>query len=408
MMRKKSKATSQQTPGTDQEFEKYYHTLPNPLYGQLDNSSTPVVAPKPKRSAKKIIKRVLLTLLVVAVLAGGWVGWKVVYNSGKIFGWKSVLGAFSSTKLKGEDDGRVNILLAGNSADDPGHNGAELTDSIMIVSIDTKDNSGFMLSIPRDMYVDIPGHGYAKINEAYEDGEADHFSESGYAAGGMGLLEEVVDQNFGINSNYYALVNYSALRDAVNAVGGVTVNIQSSDPRGLYDPSPDLDNNRQPLVDLSNGEHTLNGVQALGLARARGDARGSYGFAASDFERTANQRLLLLALKDKASSLGVLGNPIKVGNLFDSLGNNVKTDMKLNEVLRLVTLLKKIPSSKLTSNALNTPGGTNYLTSETTDSGQSVLVPKAGEDDYSQIQAYVQQLISSEVSAGQASSKTTN
>ncbi len=394
------------TAERDEAFGKYYRTLPNPLYAQAGQSE-PTEPPKSRRSWKKIFKRSAITLLVVLLCAGGWVGWKFVYNSSKIFGWRSLLGAFTSAKLKGESNGRVNILLAGNSADDPGHSGADLTDSIMVVSIDTKDNSGFLLSIPRDLYVKIPGHGYGKINEAYEDGESDHFSQAGYAAGGMGLLEQVVEQDFGLSSDYYALVNYAALRDAVNAVGGVTVNIQSSDPRGLYDPSPDLDNNRQPLVRLSNGEHTLNGVQALGLARARGDHYGSYGFAASDFERTANQRLLLLALKDKASSLGVLSNPITVGNLFDSLGNNVKTDFKLNEVRRLVTILKKIPSSKLTSEALTMPNGTNYLTSETNSYGQSVLVPKAGPDDYSAIQAFVQQLVSAEATAGTASSSST-
>ena len=344
-----------------------------------------------KRNWKKIIKRTFIILLIVGLLAGGWVGWKAVSNSAKIFGWGNLFGLFSKTKLDGEDQGRVNILLAGNSADDPGHGGANLTDSIMIMSLNTQDNTAFLLSIPRDLYVDIPGNGYAKINEAYQDGEADAFSENGYASGGMGLLEKTVSQHFGIHLHYYALVNYSALRDAVNAVGGIKINIQSSNAKGLYDPSPDLTTGL-PLVDLPNGWQTLDGQQALGLARSRGDSYYAYGFPRGDFDRTEHQRQILVALKEKAGSVSTLSNPLKVGELFDSFGNNVKTDLELNEAKRLYDLLKKVPSNSITSASLNDGEEHNLLQSYTTRFGQSALVPKAGVDDFSEIQAYVQQL----------------
>lgn len=375
--------------------------LPNPAYLSGMDMKSPQ-EPK-KRNWKKIFKRVGITLGVLILLAGGWVGWKFVSNSAKIFGWGNLFGLFQQTKLKGEDEGRVNILLAGNSADDPGHGGGDLTDSIMIMSINTKDNTAFLLSIPRDLYVNIPDQGYAKINEAYQDGERADFSESGYADGGMGLLEKTISQNFGISFHYYALVNYSALREAVNAVGGITVNIQSTDPRGLYDPSRDLTTGGA-LVNLSNGTHTLNGQQALALARARGDAYGSYGYARSDYTRTENQRMILIALKDKVSSSSTLANPIKLGELFDSLGNNVKTDMKLAEVKRLYTVTKKIPSADIASASLNNGTDVILLTSYTNRYGQSTLIPKAGIDDYSEIQAYVQSLIT----AGAKSSSSSN
>jgi len=365
--------------------------LPNPAY--LSGMNAGPLEESKKRDWKKIFKRAGITLGVLVLLGGGWVGWKFVSNSAKIFGWGNLFGLFQQTKLKGEDEGRVNILLAGNSADDPGHGGGDLTDSIMIMSINTNDNTAFLLSVPRDLYVNIPDHGYAKINETYQDGERDDFSESGYADGGMGLLEKTISQNFGISFQYYALVNYSALREAVNAVGGITVNIQSTDPRGLYDPSRDLTTG-QALVNLSNGQHTLNGQQALALARARGDSYGSYGYGRSDYTRTENQRMILIALKDKVASSGTLANPIKLGELFDSLGNNVKTDMKLAEVKRLYTVTKKIPNSDITSASLNNGTDVLLLTNYTNRYGQSTLIPKAGIDDYSEIQAYVQQLIS--------------
>src|SRR5581483_2990394 len=212
--------------------------------------------------------------------------------------------------------------------DDPGHQGANLTDSIMLVSIDTQNHTAYMLSIPRDLYVNIPGFGYAKINEAYPDGQSESFSQPGYPAGGMGLLEEVVSQKFGIPIDYYALVNYSAVRDAVNAVGGITVTIDSPDGE-LYDPNRDYATGG-PLVSLTNGTHTLNGEQALDLARARGDPSPygePIGFEQSDFQRTADQRMMLVALESKANALSVVTNPIKMGELFDTMGNNVQTDL---------------------------------------------------------------------------------
>lgn len=394
----RSKQKRPQISAENQRDSMLNKALPNSYYRSATGGrpqfdpQTPVEDQKPKRNWKKIAKKTAITLLVILLIAGGWVGWKFVSNSAKIFGWGNLFGLFQHTKLKGEDEGRVNILLAGNSADDPGHNGANLTDSIMVLSMNTKDNTAFIMSIPRDLYVNIPDHGYGKINETFQDGESDNFSESGYADGGMGLLEKVVYQNFGIQSNYYALVNYTALRDAVNAVGGIDVTIDSSDPRGLYDPSKDL-STRLPLVKLSNGVHTLDGQAALNLARARGDAYGSYGYGRSDFTRTENQRKILIAIKDKASSSGTLANPIKVGQLFDSFGNNVQTDMKLAEAKRFYELIKKVPSSDITSASLSNGKDVNLLKSYTNRYGQSTLIPAAGIDDYSDIQEYVQKLI---------------
>ena len=360
----------------------------------------PAAQPVPARRSRNVRKRhkiftkkrIALVLVILLLAVGGWLGVKFFYNVQKVF-HGSLFSVLTTTKLKGEDSGRVNILLAGNSADDPGHDGANLTDSIMIISISVKDGSAFLLSVPRDLWVDIPGYGHAKINEAYVDGENGNFTSPDYPSGGMGLLEEVVQQNFGITANYYALINYDALRDGVNAVGGIDVNIQSSDPRGLYDPSIDW-STHGPLVKLKNGIQHLNGEQALDLARARGDAYGSYGFPRSDFDRTEHQRQMIFALKDKALSAGVLANPITVSNLFDSVGKNVRTDFTLGEVRRLYDIGKGINNNNIVSASLNDADGVNLLRNYTSPTGQSTLIPAAGIDDFSKIKAYVQRLLS--------------
>jgi len=338
-------------------------------------------------------KRVILVILAILLVGVGWFGGKFLYNAHKLFG-NNLLGVFSTTKLKGEDTGRVNILLAGNSADDPGHGGAELTDSIMLVSIDTKNNKAFMLSVPRDLWVHIPRDGHEKINQVYVTGKENDFDQSGYPKGGMGQLEQVVSQSLGVPINYYALVDYQALKQSVDAVGGVDLTIKSKDPRGLYDPNIDWET-KGPLVKLTNGSHHLNGRQALDLARARGDAYNSYGFAGSDFDRTENQRQLLVALKNKAATAGTLANPAKLSSLADAIGNNVQTNLKPSEIHRLYDISKKISGNNIQSLSLNNDKGKSLLASYQTRSGQSALIPAAGLDNFSAIQSFVRRQTSS-------------
>lgn len=179
----------------------------------------------------------------------------------------------------------------------------------------------------------------------------------------------------------------------VNSVGGIDVTISSSDPRGLYDKSKDYTTGGV-LVKLKNGLQHLNGQSALNLARARGDAPGSYGFANSDFTRTANQRLMLLSLKKKIFSSGVVANPVKLSKLSDAIGNNVKSDMKLSEVRRLYDLTKKVNNSQIKSYGLNDIKGQTYLKSFRNNRGQDTLIPEAGLDDYSDIKLALRQVMS--------------
>ncbi len=366
-----------------------YQYDPRDRHKRLDKT----VVVKPHWWQKITLKRSVITLFILFVLIGGFVAGKFIYNAHKLFGG-NILSVLHTTKLKGEGDGRVNILLAGNSSDDAGHNGAQLTDSIMLVSIDTKKNKMFMLSIPRDLWVKIEGDGHQKINEAYVTGQEDDFEADGYPKGGMGQLEQVVSQDLGLPIHYYALIDYSALKQSVDAVGGIDLTIKSDDPRGLYDPNIDW-TTHGPLVKLTNGPHHLTGQQALNLARARGDSYNSYGFAGSDFDRTEHQREMLVALKSKAVSAGTVSNPAKLTKLSDAIGDNVKTDFTLPEVHRLYDLTKNIPANNIKSLSLNDDNGKNLLKSYASPSGQSALIPAAGLDNWYEIQSFVNRQTSS-------------
>lgn len=340
-------------------------------------------------------KKVVLIVLLLLLMVGGFLGWKFLAASSKVFEG-NVLGFLNTTKLDGEDEGRVNILLAGTSEDDPDHEGAALTDSIMLVSVDTRNNTAFTTSIPRDLWVRYGGEqclaGFeGKINNTYQCGESESFSEPGYPKGGMGLLAKVVGTNFGIPVQYYGKINYTAFRDAVDAVGGITITIDSDDPRGIYDP------NIQPKdggpVRLKNGPQKLDGKGALALARSRNVA-GGYGMSRGDFDRTTYQRAMLIALKDKALSAGVLSNPSKIGGLLDAAGDNVETNFNTSELRRLHDLSKLIKSSDITSVDLADPELNLIKTGMY--NGQSIVLPSAGIKDYSEIKTYFKKLTSTD------------
>ncbi len=366
-----------------------------PRRRKIPTGATPDLSPEQKaarrpRHWKKIFKRAGIGLGAVVVLFGAWFGWRFYHDISKLTGNKNplaLLQAFNPVPLKNQD-GRVNILVAANSADDPGHNGANLTDSIMVISVDTKNNTALMLSIPRDLWVQN-GSGYSKINALYPNG-------------GMGALESSVEDVTGMPIHYNVLVSYDAFRDLVNAVGGITITIKSDDPRGVYDPNLDYSSRTCcALAKYPNGPVTLNGKQALNLARARGDPSPygiPYGFADGDFTRTQNQRAMLMAVKDKANQSSVIANPFKVADLVDAVGNNVKSNLQLNEIETLYFYMKKIGDNAIASYNINTLKGQNttMLQNYTSPDGESALIPAAGVGDYSNIQMQIKKVLSSD------------
>lgn len=363
------------------------HPNTEPAKGKLVESEKSRKSWK-KRLAVFFLVLFLLTIIPLLVI-GIWDLRNFSRASQKLFGSGNALSLLATKPLE-TTDGRTNILLTGYSVDDPGHGGAELTDSIMVLSIDQTNKSGYMLSIPRDLYVEIPGYRSAKINEAYQAGEEMNFQELGFPNGGMGLLEKVIEDQVGLDVHYYALLNYAAVRETVDALGGITVDVKSDDPRGLHDPSLDLETG-QPLVNLPNGPANLDGRQALNLTRARGAGVGAYGYALSDFTRTQNQQAVFRGIQNKLSWKLVL-DPRTNQKVFDAAANNIKTDIEISEVLPMYRLFTSVPSQDIKTYTLRDINGQNLLTSYRTNLGQSALIPAAGVGDFSEIQAAVDQL----------------
>ena len=329
-------------------------------------------------SKKTVIKRTALALLAVVVLGGIYFAAKIYITEKHLFRGGGNSAALSSNvdinQLKGEGDGRVNVLLLGIGG--PGHDGPDLTDTIMIASIDPVNNKVTLLSIPRDLWVKIPGNGVQKINSAYPDGKYESKAKTlaGQEQDGLKLLDQTLEPVIGVNINYHVVVDFSAFKDLVDNLGGVTVNV----PDELYDPTIAWENNYNPVI-AKPGIQTFNGAKALLYAKSRETS--------SDFARAERQRLLMVAIKEKVFSLGTFSNPVKISNLLNSLGNNVFTDFGSNEIPRVYQIFKQIPSNSFTSLDLVTPP--NQLVTTGDIDGLSVVEPLAGLNDYTDIQTFV-------------------
>jgi LCP family protein required for cell wall assembly len=338
----------------------------------------------PKTKKQKLKKALKLSLIPLFIL-GGFYLFNFLNLSGKVFDGNP-LGFLKSSKLRGESEGRVNILLAGTSEGDANHPGERLTDSIMVISYTVETKKTAIISIPRDFYVKSE-YGSSKINALYPNGEDGEFDEEGFYKGGIGLLQKELEDITGLDIHYYAKINYNAFKESVDAVGGIDVDIQGSDPRGIYDPNFDGEYGKNALK-LKNGVQTLNGTQALLLARAR-NANGGYGLSGSDYDRAENQRKMLVALKDKALGAGIFANPLKVNELTEAIGDNIVTDFKTSEARRIYDLAGD-PASQIESIGLTSE---NVLKNYSSPGTGSALIPIEGIGNYSGIRKFIKEKV---------------
>ena len=363
---------------------------------EIDNTPATGLEEKPRRHRiKKVLKWLLILLIVAGLAVGGFFAVKLFMAGGKVFDGNlfDLLGA--GKELRADADGRTNVLVFGTSEDDPSHDEAapDLADSIMIVSFDQKQKTAAMFSVPRDLYVKYGqacNSGYeGKINEVYQ------CNSQGDERAGAEAFMQLAGDLFGLDIQYYAHVNYTVLRETVDAVGGITVEIDSDDPRGILDRNFDWKCRYTCYyVKWPNGPAQLDGEHALALARAR-NAAGGYGLSRGNFDREQYQQKIMIALKDKAVSAGTLANPVAVSQLIDSLGNNVRTNFDAAEVKTLIGLLGEVKNESIKRIDLVAEGEA-VLTTGTAGQGMSIVRPVAGLYDFSAVRSYIKAKLSTD------------
>lgn len=249
-------------------------------------------------------------------------------------------------------DNRTNIMMMGIDRR-PGEAFVSRTDSIMVASIDPDTDSISILSIPRDLYVVIPGHGKDRINTAFVYGAA-----GGNYAGGAALARQTIEYNLGIPIDHFVLVDFSAVVKTVDTLGGIDVYV----PYEINDPTyPDMNYGFDPLYIPSGLQH-MDGQLALKYARTR--------HADNDFGRSARQQQVMLAAKDKALGLGITGLLARAPELFKRVEQGVRTDLSLDQIVALARDASAIPSENIRNEVLDI----NYVSPFLTDQGAQVLL----------------------------------
>lgn len=349
---------------------------------------------KQRSKVRRILKWVLILVLTLAIAAVVY-GVVKVYTAGNNVFEGSFLEVFKNEPLKQDSNGRTNFLILGTSEDDPGHEGAMLTDTMIVVSVDQTNHNAYTFSIPRDLYVDYGEAclaGYSgKINAYFScanDGTTDADEQDRLAK-----TQTLVGSIFGMDIQYGVHVNYGVLVQTVDAVGGIDVDIQGSGGAdGVMDRHFDYQCNYQCyLVKYDNGVHHLDGTQALNLARARGDEAPTYGLARSNFDREINQQKILIALREKAVSSGTLTDFSKVTKLIDAFGDNLRTNIQMKEIRTLINIATKTKSGDIHMVSLVGDNGTESVLT-TSDNN---VIPIAGIYDYSGVQEFLKKTMSS-------------
>lgn len=362
--------------------------------------------------AQKVRRRIIIwasiVIGVVLLGIGGYLAYKALNATSHVLNG-SVIDLIQNQPLKEDENGRSNFLIVGTSEDDPGHEAGYLTDSIMVMSFNQKKKDLYMFSIPRDLYVDYNMacmSGYkGKINVYFScvnDG-TDNTAEQERMTQTQAFIGDIV----GLDIQYGVHVNYTVMRDVINAIGGeVTVTIDSRDPRGVLDSNFDWKCGKYSqrsttcppeghYIQYPNGPVTLDAEHALYLAQARGDIAPTYGFEQSNFDRERNQQKIAMAIREKAMSAGTLTNLGAITGLLDALGNNLRTNIQTKEVRTLMELAQNIKDENIKSLDFYNEENRIFTTGTVPGAGSSVF-PAAGLHDYSALRAFIKKEISSE------------
>jgi len=322
---------------------------------------------------KKILGFIFIFLLIVIIVLVSYFFWKTYSVSRKMNSESSIQTTLTQSvralaspilskneiSLKGQESGRINILLLGAAGQNkPGGN---LTDTVMVMSIDIESKKVALLSLPRDFYAPIPDStSFAKINSLYPIGIKN--------GSGIELAKGAVEKITGININYYVVVDFDAFEKIIDNIGGI--NIVSE--RDIYDATYPGPNYSYETFKLS---------KALKYVRERHDD------PEGDFGRAKRQQQVIQAVKNKLFSLQTFFNIITLNNILTTLGDNIKTDISLTDLESFISLSKTIDLENIGNVVVDAWKKDSLLkvSHVQTEKGNAfILIPRVG--NYSEIQ----------------------
>lgn len=278
--------------------------------------------------------------------------------------------------VMGEDDDRINVILFGMGG--ARHEAGNLTDTIMVVSVKPSTSQAALLSIPRDLIVPIPNHGWRKINSI------NAFAEQDFPGSGARIAAEIIGKIvLGQPIHYYVRVDFDAFSDFIDNLGGVEVCVERTFDDYFYpirgqEDNPNYDA-RYEHLHVEAGCQKMDGDFALKYVRSRHAAWPE----GSDFARARRQQILLSSIKEKLLSTSTLLNPKKLSDIYASFKKHVSTNMEIWEAIRFAKMAKDIDQDHIIQKVLD-HSQEGLLYSAISSQGAYILQPRSG--DFSEIQ----------------------
>jgi polyisoprenyl-teichoic acid--peptidoglycan teichoic acid transferase len=251
--------------------------------------------------------------------------------------------------------GRVTVLLLGlDYRDWEANEEASRSDTMILLTLDPQSKTAGILSIPRDLWVSIPGFQHGKINTAYYLGDAYQLP-----GGGPALAVKTVEQFIGVPINYYAQVDFAAFVRFIDEIGGVKIDVPAPITIDL------LGTGAKTKKKLKPGVQVLPGEWALAYARNRYTENG-------DFDRAARQQQVIMGIREQIMRVDMLPNLIsKAPALYEELAAGIRTNLTLDEVIRLALLAQSVPDTGIKKGIINKD---NVFFGNSPD-GLSILIP---------------------------------
>ena len=369
---------------------------------------------KEKTKKKRHIGRWIALIIVLALIGGGYFAYTKLNGIYSQVNGGNIITALLApdTPLKKDDNGRTNVLIFGTEGyqmDDPNWDGGYLTDSMLMLSFDQDSGDVKAVSLPRDLKSNTCTS-TNKINEVFwcqysnvkKDSDAE--TKKKYEELGAQKLEEAFEEVLGVDIQYFVHLNWQALIQVVDAVGGIDVvftygdqtwdgdevTIETTDKRGLSDCY-----GRKCFYTYKNGEVThLTGEWALAVARTR-NAHGGYGAAGGNFSREYFQQKIIEATIKKAKQINLTSDWNAAFGILQAVGDNVRTDFQDSEMKTLMKVANTIDFQTIESISLVDPqDGTSPLLTTGMINGISYVLPTAGVGNYSRIHTYMKKKLS--------------
>ena len=253
---------------------------------------------------------------------------------------------------------RVNILVMGIDQR-PGEEGAFRTDTMLVLTLDPVSKTGGMLSIPRDLWVPIPGYGVGRINTAHVLGQLND-----HPGGGPALAVETVETNLGVPIHYYARVDFNAFVELVDRLGGIDIAVEEEIDDPTYPSHDPADPYGYDPLHIEAGQHHFDGEMALKYARTRHSAGG-------DFDRAKRQQKVLKAVFEKVTRLDMLPTLLaQAPQMWRTLQDSVETDLALDKIIALARLASEVDPDDIQSGVIDE----RYTVFHETDDGKQVLI----------------------------------